>query len=239
MFHSQLEVAAMYTERATVSTYQPQRPLSIVAVAGHLFGILALVLMLAWLLHYRGGLSLYSTSASRVFNVHPFLMYFGFIFLAGEAIMAFETMGGQREARKFVHMAIQTLAICLGVVGIHAAFKFHDMINLTDMYSVHSWLGMGTFCLFILQYLAGLVMFAFKLAARETRERAKTWHVNFGRALLYMAICTAVSGLMEKADFLQLQHQHEGRLINVLGISILLFGIFVDLGVVLGHCAIY
>lgn len=50
-----------------------------------------------------------------------------------------------------------------------------------------------------------------------------------------MAICAALTGLMEKSSFLQLQYHRENRLINFLGLSILLFGIFVDLSAVLAH----
>lgn len=36
----------------------------------HFFGILATILMVVWLLHYREGLDLDSDDARRVFNVH-------------------------------------------------------------------------------------------------------------------------------------------------------------------------
>lgn len=40
-------------------------------VVAHFFGILATILMLVWLLHYREGLDLDSDDARRVFNVRP------------------------------------------------------------------------------------------------------------------------------------------------------------------------
>ncbi|KAF5194611.1 Cytochrome b561/ferric reductase transmembrane protein family [Thalictrum thalictroides] len=56
-----------------------------VTMIAHLFGAMAIILMLVWCLHYRGGIDLDSDSNSdRIFNVHPFLMFFGFIFIAGE-----------------------------------------------------------------------------------------------------------------------------------------------------------
>lgn len=91
-----------------------QRSASGITVLAHLLGLTALVLMLIWLLHYREGLDLDSENPARVFNVnflnfhihfeiilfpvsfffcwclgmqvHPFLMYFGFIFFAAEGI---------------------------------------------------------------------------------------------------------------------------------------------------------
>ncbi|KAJ0546862.1 putative ascorbate ferrireductase (transmembrane) [Helianthus annuus] len=206
-----------------------------ITVAAHMFGILANILMLIWLLHYREGIELDSSNPYRVFNVHPFLMFFGFIFLVGEAMMAYKTVAAQRPVPKFVHLFLHLCALVLGIVGFHATFKFHDMVNLLDMYSLHSWIGMGTFCLFILQWLFGFSLFVFPKASVPTRASLSHWHVSGGRMLLYMAICAALTGLMQKFTFMQLKNNRESYLINFLGLAILLFGITVDLSVSLGH----
>ncbi|KAF3432062.1 hypothetical protein FNV43_RR26801 [Rhamnella rubrinervis] len=204
-------------------------------IAAHLFGILSIILLLVWLLHYRGGIEYDSDNPDRVFNVHPFLMVFGFIFFAGEAIMAYKTVSGQRIVQKYIHMLFHLTALVLGVIGICAVFKFHDMRNLADMYSLHSWIGIGTFCLYCLQWLFGFVLFLVPGASERTKRRMLPWHMFWGRLLLFMAICAALTGLMEKSSFLQLQYHRENRLMNFLGLSILLFGIFVDLSAVLAH----
>ncbi|GAV57241.1 Cytochrom_B561 domain-containing protein [Cephalotus follicularis] len=201
----------------------------------HLFGILAIILMLVWLLHFRGGIEYDSDSSNRVFNVHPFLMFCGFIFLSGEAIMAYKTVRATRNVQKYVHMILNLCSICLGIVGICAVFKFHDMVNVEDVYSLHSWIGISTFCMFGLQWLFGLVTFMFPKASPNARAMMLPWHVCGGRAIFFMAICAALTGLMEKATFSGLQHQPEARLINFTGLSILLFGIFVDLSVALAR----
>ncbi|XP_071717553.1 probable transmembrane ascorbate ferrireductase 3 [Rutidosis leptorrhynchoides] len=202
-----------------------------ITVLAHLFGILANILMLIWLLHYREGLDLDSSSPYRIFNVHPFLMFFGFIFLTGEAMMAYKTLPADRQTQKYLHMFLNLCALVLGVVGIHAAFKFHDKMNIVDMYSLHSWIGIGTFCLFILQWLFGFSLFLFPKAPPVIRARLAPWHIASGRMLLYMAICAAETGLMQKFTFMQLTNNHESYLINFLALLILLFGITVDLSV--------
>ncbi|KAL0296544.1 UNVERIFIED_CONTAM: putative transmembrane ascorbate ferrireductase 3 [Sesamum radiatum] len=212
-----------------------RKPATRMTLLAHLFGIIATVLLIVWLLHYREGIDLDSDSASRVFNVHPFLMFFGFIFMAGEAMMAYKTVLAEREVQKFVHMFIHLVAIVLGIVGLHAAFKFHERRGLTNLYSLHSWIGIGTFSLYCLQWLIGLSVFLLPGASHDSRARVASWHVNGGRVLLFMAICTALTGLTEKATVMGLQHQSEARTINFLGLSILLFGILVDLSVSLGR----
>ncbi|KAI3453209.1 hypothetical protein Pfo_009872 [Paulownia fortunei] len=212
-----------------------RRPASRMTVLAHLFGIIAIMLLLVWLLHYREGINLDSDNPYRVFNVHPFLMFFGFIFMVGEAMMAYKTAGTDRKVQKSVHMFIHLVAIVLGIVGLHAAFKFHEKRRLTNLYSLHSWIGIGTFSLFCLQWLFGLGVFLLPGASTDLRVRVAPWHISCGRALLFMAICAALTGLMEKVTFLELQHQSESRVINFLGLAILLFGISVDLSVSLGR----
>ncbi|XAR63708.1 Ascorbate ferrireductase (transmembrane) [Bertholletia excelsa] len=200
----------------------------------HLFAILSFILLLVWLLHHREGLDLDSDDARRVFNVHPFLMVFGFIFFAGEGAMMYRTAIADWDAKKMLHMFFHLIAMTLGIVGIYAAFKFHDQIHVEDMTSLHSWIGMGTFCLFCLQWLFGFSTFLFPKASQGTRQRAIPWHRSAGRALLYMSICAAESGLMQKEFSLQLGDSSEAYVVNFLGLAILLFGISVDFTVTLG-----
>ncbi|PNX75154.1 putative transmembrane ascorbate ferrireductase 3-like protein, partial [Trifolium pratense] len=178
--------------------------MSAIGISGlaHLFGIISIILLLVWLVHYREGIDYDSDDGFRVFNVHPLMMFLGFIFLVGEAIMAFQTVPGERPKGKFVHMTLHLIAIVLGIVGLCAVFKFHNMGNIADVYSLHSWIGISTFCLFGLQWLIGLITFMFPGAQAQTRARMLPWHRASGRVLLFMAICAAETGLMEKAGFI-------------------------------------
>ncbi|KAF5748050.1 transmembrane ascorbate ferrireductase 3 [Tripterygium wilfordii] len=207
-----------------------------ITVVAHVFGILAFILMLVWLLHYRGGIEYDSDNPDRVFNVHPFLMYCGFIFLAGEAMMAYKTVIATHPVQKFVHMMLHFSAIVLGIVGICAVFRFHDMKHAEDLYSLHSWIGLGTFIVFGLQWMFGLATFMAPGSSMESRARMLPWHICGGRALLYMATCAALTGMMEKYGFLDLgPDSRESRLMNFTALFILLFGVFVDLSVALAR----
>lgn len=65
-----------------------------------------------------------------------------------------------------------------------------------------------------------------------TRARVVPLHRASGRALLFMAICAAETGLMEKIGFLGLKpYQRETNLVNFTGLAILLFGVFVNFSV--------
>ncbi|TQD89591.1 hypothetical protein C1H46_024837 [Malus baccata] len=215
-----------------------KRSASRLTVGAHLFGILAIILMLVWLLHYRGGIDYESDNSDRVFNVHPFLMFFGFIFFAGEAMMAYKTVMSEHQGKKYMHALLHLIALCTGIFGICAAFRYHDMRQIDDMYTLHSWIGLGTFILYGLQWLVGAAAFLIPGGTPESRLRLIPWHMSMGRTILYLSICAALTGLMQKFTFLGLSKalgDRESHLINFTALAILLFGIFVDLSVALAR----
>lgn len=65
--------------------------------------------------------------------------------------MVYRTVMVQKKVQKFIHMVLHLIAITLGIIGIYAVFKFHNASGIANMYSLHSWLGIVTFCLYGLQ----------------------------------------------------------------------------------------
>ncbi|CAN8312214.1 unnamed protein product [Cochlearia groenlandica] len=212
-----------------------KRHSSLSTFVAHFFGILAFILMLIWLLHYREGINYGSDNPFKVLNVHPFLMYCGFLFLVGEAMMTYKTSYASHKVQKLVHGGLHLIGLVLGIVGICAAFKFHDQVYLKDMVSLHSWIGLTTFILLGLQWLLGAFTFLAPQSSSGTRSRMMPWHVLGGRALLYMGIVAALTGLMQRATTIGQSTNAESRLINFTGLAILLFGVSVDFSVALGR----
>lgn len=81
---------------------------------------------------------------------YKFVHWFGWCWIWA-AILSYQTVIAPHQTQKVVHMTLHFIALILGIVGICAVFKFHDMVNLEDVYTLHSWIGLGTFCLFGLQ----------------------------------------------------------------------------------------
>lgn len=204
-----------------------------VTIFAHLLVIAVAILVLVWLLEFREGLAFKSETKAKIFNVHPLLMVIGFILLAGEAIMSYNTIPAERKTQKLFHLTLHSIALLAGIVGIYAVFKFHHELNIPDMYTLHSWLGMSTICLFGLQWLLGFFSFMFPGAQSSTRARLAPWHVFFGMVIFFMAILTALIGLTEKFFFLGLRRSQEALIVNFTGLLILLFAISVGLSVIL------
>ncbi|ONM08596.1 Cytochrome b561 [Zea mays] len=204
-----------------------------VGMVAHVLFLTTAVLMLVWLLHYRGGINIQSEDPEQIFNVHPFVMSWGFILLIGEAILAYSTIPSHIDHRtqKMAHMLIHLVGLILAIFGVYAAFKFHDAAVAPDLTSLHSWLGIAAVALFGLQWLFGFVTFWLPAAHADTRAAAAPAHVMAGLAIFMLAVCAAQTGLVEKSA--AAASAAELKLINVTGIFILLYGLTVASAVAL------
>ncbi|XP_072967526.1 transmembrane ascorbate ferrireductase 2-like isoform X3 [Typha angustifolia] len=201
-----------------------------------LIGAAVAALVVVWAVRFRGGMALVSENKDLIFNVHPVLMVIGFILLNGEAILAYKTMSGTKNLKKLVHLTLQFFALCLGSIGIWAALKFHNEKGIDNFYSLHSWLGLACLMLFGIQWGTGFATFWYPGGSRNGRAFLLPWHVFFGAYIYVLAVATAVTGLLEKATFLQssntiLRYSTEAFLVNFLGILLVLLGGIVILAV--------
>lgn len=219
----------------------------------HVLGVAAVVLVLVWCVHFRGGLSLTSSSSSSpssppsqaqlqlVFNVHPVLMTVGLIVLAGEAILCYRSLLPgvvSRDARKKAHLSLHAAGLAAGAIGLYAVFRFHQDSGIPNLYSLHSWLGIATVSLYALQWLAGFLAFLFPGAPPATRRAAVPWHALLGLIIFALAVATAQLGFLEKLTFLQApplrlpRYGTEALLVNFTAVVVLLLGVAVVLAAV-------
>lgn len=67
------------------------------------------------------------------------------------ATMIYRALPWSKKVKKSIHLALHATALALGAVGISAAFKFHNESGIDNLYSLHSWLGLGTISLYGVQ----------------------------------------------------------------------------------------
>ncbi|XP_068120228.1 transmembrane ascorbate-dependent reductase CYB561 [Hyperolius riggenbachi] len=192
-------------------------------------GVAALAITGTWLSHYRGG---FSWEGAEQFNVHPLCMVLGMVFLCGDALLVYRVFRNEtKRATKILHGALHVMALVISLVGIIAVFQFHKNKNIPDMYSMHSWLGIVTFSIYILQWILGFILFFVPGVAFAYKSRFKPLHAFLGLCLLVIAIATCLLGLTEKLLFaIPEQYPHlpaEGVLINVLGLLLVAFGMVI------------
>nr|XP_043606950.1 transmembrane ascorbate ferrireductase 2-like [Erigeron canadensis] len=195
-------------------------------------GLLVAILVLVWNIHYRGGLALFSSNRILLFNVHPVVMVIGLLLLNGEAMLAYKTVSGTKAFKKLVHLVLQFLAFMLGVFGLWAAWKFHNDRGIDNFYSLHSWLGVACLFLFAIQWMAGFTTFWYPGGSTNKRASLMPWHVVLGLYIYALSLASCITGILEKATFLQVHHlishySTEAILVNILGVLIVILGFFV------------
>ncbi|KAK4484054.1 hypothetical protein RD792_011273 [Penstemon davidsonii] len=204
-----------------------------VTIFAHMVAIAVTTLVLVWLLHFRGGFAFKSDDKAKIFNLHPLLMVLGFVLISGEAIMAYKAVPSTRKSQKLFHLILHFIALVAGIIGICAVFKFHNELGIPNMYSLHSWLGMSTICLFGLQWLFSFFTFLYPGAKQSTRARLGPWHAVFGAVIFLMAILSSLTGLVEKFIFTGLRQNQEALIVNFTGLLIFLFAVSVGFSVLL------
>jgi cytochrome b-561 len=68
------------------------------------------------------------------------------------AIMVYRVLPtSNHETNKLIHLVLHGIALVLGAVGIYFAFKNHNESGIANLYSLHSWIGIGTITLYGIQ----------------------------------------------------------------------------------------
>ncbi|WJX16827.1 ascorbate ferrireductase (transmembrane) [Trifolium repens] len=174
-----------------------------------------------------------STNKNKIFNLHPLLMVIGFILVGGEAIVAYKSIPGKRSSGKVFHLLLHLIALTSGILGIVVIFKYKKETGLSNMFTLHSWLGISAISAFGLQYILGFFAYFFPGAEASTRATLLPWHKFIGIVIFLLAVGTAETGLIQYSDFLQLFRNQEALIVNFTGLLLFLFSVFVGLSVIL------
>lgn len=202
----------------------------IVCVAAiQVLGICSMVLVGVWMGKYQGG---FAWDGSKYeFNYHPLCMVIGMVFLYSEAMIVYRVFRHENKALvKMVHFALQILAFVVIVCGLKAAFDFHNNAGIPNMYSLHSWCGLGTVLLFSFQLVFGFVSFLFPRLPDAPRESYLRVHTFFGVFIFVLAIGTCLMGITENLLFKVKTYSTfpaQGVLANILGLLLVLLAGFV------------
>ncbi|CAI6008523.1 unnamed protein product [Closterium sp. NIES-65] len=199
--------------------------------ACHASAVLLAGLVTFWVVGFQGGAGWDSQKPDTLFNYHPLFMIVGFVVVFGEGILAYRLLPLSRPARKVAHLVINGVALLLALVGVWAVFKFHGLKSIPDLYSLHSWCGMGVLVLFALQWLSGFYAFFYPTTSLAARQAFMPWHTFLGVFLFCFALATASQGVLEKMTFRFAggldKRGPEAVVANLLGLMIFAFGAIV------------
>ncbi|XP_028063404.1 transmembrane ascorbate ferrireductase 1-like [Camellia sinensis] len=166
-------------------------------------------------------------------QIHPVLILIGLIIIGGEAIISYKALPLKKQVKKLIHLVLHSIALILGIVGVYAAFKYHNESGIANLYSLHSWLGIGIIVLYGVQWIYGFIVFFYPGGTASVRRESLPWHVLFGLFVYILAIGNAALGFLEKLTFLEssglAKYGSEAFLVNFTAIVTILFGAFVVL----------
>lgn len=203
--------------------------------AVHALAIAGAVMVLVWTISFRGGLAWEASNKSLIFNIHPVLMLIGLIIIGGEAIISYKSLPLKKETKKLIHLVLHAIALILGIIGVYAAFKYHNESSIANLYSLHSWLGIVIIVLYGVQWIYGFVIFFFPGGPSSLRSESLPWHVLFGMFVYVLAVGNAALGFLEKLTFLEnsglAKYGSEALLVNFAAVVTILYGAFVILSV--------
>uniref|UniRef100_A0A8C0Y7U1 Lysosomal membrane ascorbate-dependent ferrireductase CYB561A3 n=1 Tax=Cyprinus carpio carpio TaxID=630221 RepID=A0A8C0Y7U1_CYPCA len=224
-----------------------------------ILGIICVALVVHWNYSYRGGFAW--DGSAKHFNWHPVFMVTGMVVLYGnEALMLMLTArltashegsadraailyripltwGHNKLPWKLLHAGLLLLSFILSVIGLCAVFNYHNANNISNLYSLHSWVGICTTALFTAQWVMGFSTFLLPCTPMSARAFIKPTHVWMGGIILVLSIVSCISGINEKL-FFALKENTNGTLpysalppeaitANSLGVIIVAFGLVV------------
>ncbi|KAG6611654.1 Cytochrome b ascorbate-dependent protein [Phytophthora cinnamomi] len=137
----------------------------------------------------------------RVFNWHPLLMSFGFVFCSVQAALAYVSLPFSHAVNKRIHLSLHALGFLSAVLGAVAVFRFHNEHSITNLYSLHSWLGLGVLILFAAHWLGSFVVFFYPGAASSVRADIAPYHIAIGLSIVGLVVATVEAGILEKLAF--------------------------------------
>ncbi|XP_028650188.2 lysosomal membrane ascorbate-dependent ferrireductase CYB561A3 isoform X1 [Erpetoichthys calabaricus] len=201
-----------------------------------LLSVLCMIFVIYWNATWRGGFAW--NGSTLQFNWHPVLMVIGLIVLYGNAVILYRipvTWQGSKLPWKLLHAGLTFLAFIFAVIGLVAVFDNHNANRLSNVYCLHSWVGICTVSLFAGQWLLGLATFLFPWTPLELRQLAKPLHVWLGTSVFVMSLISSISGINEKLFFVLSGNSTEkygdqpaeAIFGNALGVLIFIFGIIV------------
>lgn len=137
---------------------------------------------------------------NHIFAWHPLLMTMGMIMCTIIALNSYAILPLTHSQQKVVHVLFHTSALFCFSFGLNAVVKSHNGQNaagayMPNLYSMHSWIGLGALCLYVQNYVLGFAYFV-----TRNFEGAKEYlpsHLKLGLCALLMSMAAVISGISQ------------------------------------------
>lgn len=143
------------------------------------------------------------------FHLHVLLMGVAFPIFTTEALISFVGDGNRfgvdrdrdHRNKKRRHVWMHLCAILSAIIGVMIAFANHQQRKIPHLYSIHSWFGVLTIAVVVIQ--ASIAVYSFGIG--NPSPEFKAWilpsHRIMGQIVYNTAIATVLLGLLEMQGF--------------------------------------
>ena len=185
-------------------------------IVSHILAVAAVSTVSLWVSDEAmggGGVSWAEGDAKRVFNWHPVLMVIAFAFMTVSSLaFSMQWRSNDRKINKALHAIQWGVAAICAAVGIVAVVRSHnDPVSgfIANLYSLHSWIGVGVILLYVCQFFAGILSFGLNIPTISPAARAKVMNLHkFLGPIIYIAVaCTILLGIQEKEGFVKCSYK--------------------------------
>jgi cytochrome b-561 len=103
----------------------------------------------------------------------------------------------EHKKKKIIHFILHTLGIVSVTLGLTAIIINKGHVKHVHFTSVHSWLGIGVYSIFVLSYFSSLLMFLCPKASAETRAKTISFHRMGGEILFILSGIVCLLGMQK------------------------------------------
>jgi cytochrome b561 len=133
-------------------------------------------------------------------------MSLAYVFLIGEGILVWGHRTPLWNVIKAIHIFLNGLALLFIILGLVFVFKYHNDHGISNMFSLHSWIGLITVLLTFMQWCLSFMVFVWPGGTDYLRVSLKTFHRFFGYIIYGMAMATILLGLLQRLTLLSLNN---------------------------------
>ncbi|KAG8176591.1 hypothetical protein JTE90_024252 [Oedothorax gibbosus] len=212
--------------------YQSRREYKVLYSLVTILGILNIILALIWTCSYLGGFG-WQDDPLHQFNYHIVFAASGLV-LYGKGLLIYRTLHYKTKSTlKLYHTITMLIVFVLSVLSLKCVFDSHNyrIRPIPNLYSLHSWIGLGTVILFATQIFLGFIFFLYPRSNASYKRLYLRYHQFFGVIIFILAVISCHSGIMEKVKAAvgkDYQTLPPAALVpNFLGVAITIFAILV------------
>ncbi|XP_066905327.1 uncharacterized protein [Halyomorpha halys] len=156
------------------------------------------------------------------FNWHHIFMVLGFTYFFANSLTAFRLMPSlSKQKLKYIHLGTNGAVIFCAVLGLFFVIDERDIQGKAHFQSLHSWIGIFTIGLLVVQFILGLVFYLSPKISLSYKEAMMPWHVKIGISAFVLGVGAIITGLKKGGS------DAERLLTNFTGAIIIIYCFFI------------